>query len=92
MVREMVRQEQRKGKYCIPQSLPTFLFILPWSSTFEIISVWLTPQTSSNPETLVFSRDVVGELKFSVIIIISVMYRTEGISLVLYKSLICPHP
>lgn len=43
MVRGTVRGEKRVGKYCIPQALPTFLFILPWSSTFEIISVCLRP-------------------------------------------------
>lgn len=89
MVRGTVRREQRAGKYCIPQALTTFLFILPWSSTFQIISVWLRPQPSPAPETLVFSRNVAGELELSVIRE-GVMYRTEGISLVLYKSLVCP--
>lgn len=90
MVRGIVRWEQRAGKYCVPQALPTFLFILPRSSTFEIISVWLRPQPSPAPETLVFSRDVAGELELSVIRE-GFMYRTEGIKLVLYKSLVCPH-
>lgn len=78
------------GKYCVLQALPTFLFFLPWNSPFEIMSVWLRPQPSPAPETLVFSRDVAGELELGVIRE-GVMYRTEGLSLVLYKSVVCPH-
>lgn len=73
---------RREGReILLPQALPTFLFTLPWRSTFEIISVWLRPHPSPAPETVVFNRDVAGKLELSVI-----TYRQR----VLNKSLLCP--
>lgn len=67
MVSRAVRGEERGREILLPPALPTFLFTLPWRSTFEIISDWWRPHPSPAPETVLFSRDVAGEVELGVI-------------------------